>query len=155
MTDLMHCIYASAAVHDFSAAELTELLEVARNNNDRLGVTGLLLYVEGNFFQVLEGEPRAVSQIYESIGRDQRHTHVTQIISESISRRVFTEWSMGFLSLSQGQLAEILGAKDFFDWGQSLQPILNGRARKLLEAFCQGRWRTRIPGPRQLLTASA
>jgi hypothetical protein len=155
MADLIHRIYASAAVRDFSAEELTELLKVARGNNARLGITGLLLYVEGNFFQVLEGDPAAVGLIYESIGRDKRHTRVTQIISESISRRAFTEWSMGFLSLSQEQLAEILGAKDFFNWSQSLQPMLNGRARKLLEAFCEGRWRTRNPGPNQLSVAAS
>jgi hypothetical protein len=155
MTDLMHCIYASAAAHDFTAAQLADLLQVARNNNDRLGVTGILLYVEGNFFQVLEGSPAAVTQIYKTIGEDTRHLRMTQIISESLPRRDFTEWSMGFLSLSQEQLAEIVGAKDFFDWNQSLQPMLNGRARKLLEAFCEGCWRAAVPGAGQLLVESA
>ncbi len=155
MTDLKHCIYASAAVQDFTPEELTGLLEVARGNNDRLGLTGILLYVEGNFLQVLEGERAAVDQIYESISRDKRHTRVTQIVSESISRRAFTDWSMGFLSLSKKQLAEIVGAKDFFDWNRSLEPILTGRARKIVEAFCEGLWHTRILGPKPLLKAAS
>jgi hypothetical protein len=115
-------------------------------NNARLGVTRILLYVKGNFFRVLEGRPADVSQIYEKVAWDKRRMRVTQIISESISRRSFTEWSMGFLSMSQEQLGEIVGARDFFDWHRTLQPMLNGRARKLMEAFYEGRWRTRIPG---------
>src|SRR5665213_3853930 len=127
----MHCIYASAATHDFSAAELTELLETARSNNERLGVTGLLLYVEGNFFQVLEGKSSAVKHIYQRILLDKRHTRITRIISETISRPAFIEWSMGFLNLSQDQLCEIVGAKDFFASGLALEGVQSGRARKL------------------------
>jgi len=150
----MHCIYASAATRDFSAAELTELLETARSNNERLGVTGLLLYVEGNFFQVLEGKSSAVKQIYEKILMDKRHTRITRIISETISRPAFTEWSMGFLDLSQDELTEIVGAKDFFAPGIALEGVQSGRARKLLEAFCEGRWRTRFAGPKFVMTAA-
>ncbi|SEG65540.1 Sensors of blue-light using FAD [Bryocella elongata] len=155
MSELMHCIYASAAVHDYTTVELAKLLQRSQQNNQRCGVTGVLLYVEGNFFQVLEGRPADVIHTYEKISQDSRHTRVTRIISESIHRRAFSDWSMGFLSLSQQQLADMLGARDFSDRTQSIQPIVNGRARKLLEAFCEGRWRTKLPAPQQLFKMSA
>jgi Sensors of blue-light using FAD len=140
--NLIHCIYASAATYDLSCAELGKLLAVSRENNKRLGITGLLLYVEGNFFQVLEGERLAVESAFEEIERDPRHTHVTLIISEPISHRVFHDWSMGFSSLSHKKLAQIGGARNFFACRSAVSALQNGRARKLLLAFCEGRWRT-------------
>ena len=54
MPDLMHCIYASSARHHFETVELTALLHPARKHNDAAGLTGMLLYTEGSFFQVLD-----------------------------------------------------------------------------------------------------
>ena len=52
---MFHLVYVSSAVRPFSKSELVELLNVTRDNNSRLGVTGMLLYRDGNFMQVLEG----------------------------------------------------------------------------------------------------
>ena len=54
--ELVHCIYASASTVSFTKDEITELLAIAQRNNGALGVTGMLLYEDGSFFQVLEGE---------------------------------------------------------------------------------------------------
>jgi len=74
----MHCIYASAATRHFETAELTALLQAARKHNDGAGLTGMLLYTEGSFFQVLEGVPDAVEALYARIELDKRHEQVTK-----------------------------------------------------------------------------
>ena len=66
-------IYASSAVKPFLQSELFELLEICRENNTRLGITGMLLYKDGNFMQLLEGEETPVRRLYEKIGSDSRH----------------------------------------------------------------------------------
>lgn len=53
-TNLVECIYSSAAIKEFSPAELEELLAVSRKNNSKLGITGILLYEKGFFFQILD-----------------------------------------------------------------------------------------------------
>jgi hypothetical protein len=150
---LIHCVYASAASRDFETQELAELLAVSRENNARLGLTGMLLYAEGSFFQVLEGEAHVVDAIYEKIGRDKRHVHMTLVIKESIPKRYFDAWTMGFYKVSREELAGLTGVNDFFGKDRTLVSLDAGRAKKLLAAFRDGRWRRRLTGASQ--TASA
>lgn len=92
---LIHCIYASAASREFTPEELDELLVVARRNNEALGVTGMLLYEKGSFFQILEGPSEAVEPLYAKIGTDKRHASISKLILEPIEERNFPNWSMG------------------------------------------------------------
>ena len=98
--DLTHCIYASAAKRRFESAELTALLQAARQHNERAGLSGMLLYTEGSFFQVLEGTPDAVEALYANFELDRRHDRVTKIVNEAIPRRSFAHWTMGFSQVS-------------------------------------------------------
>ena len=100
MPQLIQLIYSSAAKHLFSPDELTELLQNARHKNMRHGVTGILLYTDGSFFQVLEGEETIVDDIFASISRDERHKQVTVIIREPIAKRSFGDWTMGYADIS-------------------------------------------------------
>lgn len=138
---MIHLVYASASSHEFGDEELVALLEKSRKNNRDIGVTGMLLYVEGSFFQVLEGEESVVDGLYRTICRDERHSRITSIIRETIAKRSFGEWSMAFAGASREQLNEIDGLSDFFTEGSSFSGIDEGRARKLLHAFSMGSWR--------------
>jgi len=147
--DLTHYVYASAASRDFTSQELSELLEAARDNNARLGLTGMLLYAEGSFFQVLEGQAAVIDALYARIERDPRHDHVTLIIKEPIPKRSFDDWTMGFYKVSRKELAGISGVNDFFGKGHTLLDVDAGRASKLLAAFREGRWRQKLAGARR------
>ncbi len=72
-------VYISAAKHDFTERELQQLLIKARQNNKKLGITGMLLFHEGSFIQALEGKKELVEKLYEKIGQDQRHSE-TKVI---------------------------------------------------------------------------
>ncbi len=149
MSDLIHCIYASAARAGLAEADLAVLLRLAREKNQRLGLTGMLLYVQGSFFQVLEGPPAVVDALYETIAADERHDRITKIIREPIPKRHFADWTMGFSRLTQAELAGIAGTNDFFHGGSSLDQLDAGRAKKLLTAFHKGRWRMNLSGARE------
>lgn len=150
MSSLIHCIYASAATRRFDTPELAALLENARDNNARLGLTGMLLLAEGSFFQVLEGPAEVVDGLFARIGRDPRHEQVTAIIREPIPNRVFGDWTMGFSSITGGELAELSGVNDFFGQALCFAAVDPGRARKLLTAFGEGRWRNKLSGAGQV-----
>lgn len=139
---LIHCVYASTATAGFQEADIPRLLEGARLKNAARGITGMLLFIEGSFFQVLEGEPGAVDTIYATIAEDSRHTRVTQIIREPIARRSFDEWSMGFAAVGRAEAAQLVATNDFFGSASCLERIDPGRAKRLLVAFGSGRWRT-------------
>ncbi len=143
MTHLTHCIYASAACQPFDGAALRGLLENSRAHNEQAGITGMLLYADGSFFQVIEGPAEAVSALFARIAADPRHEQVTRIIEEPIARRRFADWSMGFPGVCD-DLSALPGFNDFFGHGGCLARLDVGRARKLLEAFGAGRWRQRL-----------
>jgi hypothetical protein len=142
----MHCIYASTARCLFETADLTALLQAARKHNDATGLTGMLLYTEGSFFQVLEGVPDAVEALYARIELDRRHEHVTKIVAEAIPSRSFANWTMGFSEVSRKELALISGTNDFFSGSSCFLGLDSGRAKKLLAAFREGRWRRTLAG---------
>ena len=142
---LIHCIYASTASHAFAPRELAELLARARQGNADRDVSGILLHIDGNFFQVLEGEAVTVDALYEHILKDPRHTRVTMIVREPIARRAFADWSMGFAELAADELDDTPGLNDFFNNRSCLYELNPGRAKKLLTAFAAGRWRSHMP----------
>jgi hypothetical protein len=141
---LIHCIYASAAIRDLDDGELRTLLGDARYRNIQAAVSGMLLYTAGSFFQVLEGEPEAVDATFARIAQDLRHQQVTVINREPIAGRSFGEWSMGFTSVSREQLGAMVGLNDFFGEGNCYSKLGDGRAKKILRAFAQGRWRAQL-----------
>jgi hypothetical protein len=143
---LIHCIYSSRASAQISDADIQSLLAASRRNNLRCGITGMLLFIEGSFFQVLEGDQASVEQVYGVIARDTRHDRVTRIISEPIAHRSFADWTMGFTSVARTDAQRLVGENDFFGTAACLERINPGRARKLLLAFGAGRWRTEHTG---------
>ncbi len=142
----MHLIYTSAATPEFQLPDLKTILQGAYSKNARRAVTGMLLYISGTFFQVLEGEEPALMELFTVISTDSRHTSLTRIIHEPIARRAFGDWTMGFAQIAPAELQTIDGFSDFFEQGDSLINLQPGRAKKLLTAFAQGRWRARLQG---------
>ena len=77
MTQLIRCVYASTAESIFKESDIPALLERARTVNAERALTGMLLYIEGGFFQVLEGDEAVVDDLYTGIKRDPRHSKIT------------------------------------------------------------------------------
>ena len=110
---MYHLIYVSSAVNLFSDQQLKDLLEVSRRNNSERDLSGMLLYVDGNFIQVLEGEKADVLTIYDRVSRDPRHCGVITLLQGDITHRDFTDWSMGFRKLNKDSDTDLPGYNDF------------------------------------------
>jgi len=91
--------YASTATRELKRDDLLEILSYARQHNAEHGITGLLLFQDGHFVQVLEGEPEPVRQLYQHICQDERHGHIALLFEEFVSRSQYPDWSMGFQAL--------------------------------------------------------
>jgi Sensors of blue-light using FAD len=146
VTQLVHCIYASTAASIFKEADIPALLEHARTANAERALTGMLLYIEGGFFQVLEGNDAVVDDVYGRISRDPRHSKVTLIIREPIAARSFSEWTMGFSTVDPLEAGGLIGENDFFKSASCVTQLDSGRAKKLLAAYRTGRWRHQHTG---------
>ena len=96
MAGLARLIYVSTARKDLSFLHVEAILDVARSRNEHADVTGMLLFDGTSFMQLLEGPESAVERIFSSIARDNRHTGVVRIHSETDVEREFADWSMGY-----------------------------------------------------------
>lgn len=94
---MIQLLYASKASDLFrESSDLPGILRISASNNAARGVTGLLLYTNGTFMQVLEGEAADIDRLMIRIRADKRHQDVNILIRTSISHREFGRWSMGF-----------------------------------------------------------
>jgi hypothetical protein len=141
---LIHVVYASEAAIEFSDQQIRVLLEHARRTNKAAHISGILLLADRSFFQILEGQAEAVGQLYSKISSDSRHRRVVKLIEEPIRERDFQDWSMGLARVKSKELSHVPGLNDFFSGGHSLADLGASLARKLLVAFRDGQWRSRL-----------
>lgn len=129
--------YVSSAVRPFSEDELGDLLARSRSNNARLGVTGMLLYKDGNFMQVLEGEEEVVRGLYAKISADPRHRGEIVLHQGSSEGRSFPEWTMGFRNLDSPEAGSTPGYSEFLNTPLTGEEFSSdpSRSQKLLLTF--------------------
>jgi hypothetical protein len=134
---LVHLIYVSSARAELGVEALKNILSSSDSHNTQLQVTGMLLYFNGSFMQVIEGEEAAVDETYARILLDPRHTGVILIERKPIETRSFSRWSMGFKSLRAAAVADLPAFAPFFSSGFDLASIggQQGLAKEMLELF--------------------
>lgn len=91
---LYRLVYTSARSKSCDDAEIEKILEASRRNNKPLGVTGMLIYTQDRFLQVLEGEYDKVMSLYHKIEKDRRHGGTNMRFCEEVSTRYFLDWDM-------------------------------------------------------------
>ena len=90
-----HIVYCSRAVHDMDKDTLDKIITTAKKHNPRFGITGLLVFGSGIFFQWLEGPRDNVTSLYNNISADPRHSEVVLLTKEDEFReRLFPNWDM-------------------------------------------------------------
>lgn len=98
----MICIvYISSAKLGLTHGEILNIVEDSRVNNEKIGLTGLLLFNSGNFMQLVEGEESVVNGLFRKIEKDRRHTDIKLLLKEPITHRNFSDWTMGFKNIEK------------------------------------------------------
>lgn len=93
---MYYLIYVSSAEPSFDPAQIEPMLVQARAKNQRLGITGLLVYRGGNFMQYIEGEQSSVQQLFAAISADGRHRDCVVLAEGPLRERQFGHWDMNF-----------------------------------------------------------
>ncbi len=102
-------------------------------------VSGMLVYHGGSFLQVLEGAEENVATVFESIERDPRHDRTKVLLRQTIERREFGEWSMGFVDGGTA-VTKPAGMVDYYRGLPELSDAAT-RARQYLRFFQNGLYR--------------
>lgn len=93
---MYHLVYISQAQENMTLTTLVVLLMQARTLNERHDVTGALVYGDGQFMQVMEGEEAVVKGLYARVAQDARHYNVRTLAEGPLATRSFAQWSMAF-----------------------------------------------------------
>jgi hypothetical protein len=134
---LYHLIYVSIASGDLSDDQLVDILQISRANNARDDISGMLLYKERRFMQLLEGPESAVCATYGRIARDVRHRDASILLEGETAERDFVDWTMGFQALDGEAARAIPGFSPFLDVQFSVFDFRSdpSRAHQLLRVF--------------------
>jgi hypothetical protein len=142
---LYQLIYVSSATRPIGDSELAQILRGSRRHNLARGVTGMLLYHESLFLQVLEGPKQEVLRLYARIERDARHVNARVLHRGEIDERSFRSWSMGFYKTTASSPAELEGFVGLLSQGFAEEVRREpGLAQRILLNFRQGQWHARV-----------
>jgi len=115
----LHClIYTSVATRKMTDDDLKAILNKARPHNHLLEITGMLLYLDPYFVQVLEGEEDLVDKKFRRIATDPRHHKISLIYKQAIGERSFYNFTMGFNKIDS----------EYLESAQSLEQIYNSNS---------------------------
>jgi len=92
--------------------DLEELLVQARRGNAKNGITGALVYVDGVFLQILEGEAATIQQLMAKIATDVRHETIAVLKQGEIAAAMFADWKMAYVSATAAQVARWAGLSE-------------------------------------------
>ena len=115
-------------------AAVDQILATSQRNNARVGVTGALMFTDGLFAQVLEGQREAVEAVFERIQLDERHGEVRLLSFGPADVRVFPSWAMAYVGQTVEGMAKFgnYGAASGFDYVAADGDEITSQLRALL-----------------------
>lgn len=104
MPELIRLVYASKATfcdrHIGARHQVVDgIIRHAQARNRQDGITGVLCFDNGYFFQALEGHRNVVEDLYDRILEDDRHQDVWLLWKRPVSKRLFEKWSMKYVNV--------------------------------------------------------
>lgn len=112
---MIQLTYISSPTRPMSVDDLVDILNKSRENNARLGISGMLLYTGTWFIQVLEGEEKIIDDKIIEIKNDPRHKDFRVLEKKKINAREYAEWTMGFKRVDKNDVRDLPGLNKFFE----------------------------------------
>ena len=141
--NLVQLAYVSSPRDGITATDVDEIVKSSTRNNSEIGVTGLLIWRENQFFQVLEGPELAVDILLRHIREDSRHSNLKVIFRKYITKRKFGSWSMGQATPSAKTGSDLKTLEAVLTNPESMTETEGDRISGLIESFRRGLWDVR------------
>lgn len=87
-------LYVSQATVRPRPETVDAIVATAQRVNPTLGLTGVLLWSDVHFAQLLEGPADALDLMYARLAQDPRHRDLALLGRWAIAERLFSDWSM-------------------------------------------------------------
>ncbi len=125
---LYNLVYCSRATAGVDEAAVARIIETSRRRNPERGITGLLVFGSGIFFQWLEGPRDNVMELMALLKTDPRHENVIPLSEvEEVRERLFPDWDMELVTATdiRDVLLDALGTADDVKLAEALQLLLD------------------------------
>lgn len=135
---LAYISFASDFFKKDSKTGVSDILEEAKEFNKENGITGMLLFRNGVFLQILEGSRLEVLNLYGRIASDLRHEGIKTLIKQQNSERLFADWSMSYKEIDDADLKEL---NNILNWEEIIQqtrqflPVSNHKIMEIFKKF--------------------
>jgi len=126
--------YRSRCKDLLNSDAVNSIITSSARNNQKNGITGVLIATETHFLQVLEGKLENLNATFQRISSDARHEKIELISLTEIEERRFGEWAMhgiGLFDLNR-ELTIRLRKKFGDDNGNVRLPSTAGESTELL-----------------------
>lgn len=155
---MLRIVYSSSARSGMDAAMLNRILGSARVRNARRDISGMLLYRDGVFLQLLEGREVDVRYVFDRITVDPRHKRLVKLVDEPITERDFAGWHMGYRVVTAADIASAEPAREIIH-----KPLANfaalelnpPAATRLVLSFARPLGISKTAGPRLAIARTA
>lgn len=104
---LYKLLFTSKASNKMTESDIFKIVDRAKKVNAAHNITGLLLYVNDSFIQLLEGNEEDVKQLSSKITQDERHEQVRTIIQGPAKKRDFDSWNMGLKIYTEQDIEDL------------------------------------------------
>ena len=105
---ILRLTYVSRYNTDNANIEVARILEQAQRNNERNGITGVLVINENYFLQSIEGARPAINGLLRELIKDDRHFSLQIVECREVEQRRWDKWSMKYLTLSDDDKEYVL-----------------------------------------------
>lgn len=102
-------LYQSTANTEFGGQADLDIMDTAWRHNPNMGVTGYLVRTRRQYIQLLEGPYDVLDDLLGLICRDARHTSVQILSDRTVSKRIFSDWNMGYHLITETERDEFNG----------------------------------------------
>jgi hypothetical protein len=91
-------LYCSLMDEHMTESEIEPLAYTAANLNRMDHITGMLMYADGVFVQLIEGPRQAVNELWARLLRDKRHRGIVQLYyRREVEHRACEGWGMRYV----------------------------------------------------------
>ena len=125
--------YVSSAKESLTNIDLEHLFFVNNRNNSELDISGILVYNNGNFLQILEGEKHTIDNLFLKISKDSRHNNIIELINAPTFERIFKDYESGFVVVED--VKKLKQLENYLDWIKEAELLNVDKVIRIIENF--------------------
>lgn len=100
-------VYSSKAADHMDEDSLKQILDSSGRNNENNNITGMLIFRNDTFIQMLEGKQADVEATFNRILEDKRHEQVLKLFANNTDKRHFPNWKMAMQVVDDATFSQI------------------------------------------------